>query len=126
MAMRRASGVGRRAVGGGLLRVSSLAAAAAATTPTIAVAITATTADAAAAARILGAKHGDLHAATEGADVADDDAIAVVQTGENLGLAGALVDDAELHVGDVDLTAGDAIDEGAPILLRLTQRRRGY
>src|SRR6476620_3990398 len=73
---------------------------------------------------LLGAGDGDLHAAAEGADVADDDLVARLEPFGDLGDARLLVDGADLHGRDLERLAVDAIDERLAVVLALTQRAR--
>src|SRR6188474_1272978 len=76
--------------------------------------------------RPLRAGDRDLHAAAEGADVADDDLVTVLQPLGDLRDPQLLVDGAELHGGDVERLAVDAIDERLAVLLALAQRGGGH
>src|SRR5512143_4155702 len=75
------------------------------------------------AALIFAAEHRHLHPAAENTDVANDHAIALVESRQHFRLPDPLVDHAELNLCRIDGAIGDAIHERLPVLLRLTQRR---
>src|SRR5256885_826147 len=65
-----------------------------------------------------------LHSTAERTDVADDHAVALREAVDDLRLAGAIVDDADLNGRDVERLAGDAIHERLAVFRRLPHRGR--